>query len=285
MNIREQVLDWLHRTPNDLLLLENADLWLSYLRYEIPHKNSKGFGYSDKTIGKGWKILIAGVNLACSLNKISFNPLSPLYKTLNTKVSKDIRGYNPEQIQAIIKAFRDNIYCPKHSPANHSYYADFVEFRFLTGCRPSEAVALTFEDIVENNNRLYIRFNKRYVEGVLKKGLKNKKQSRYFPCNESLSALISGFQGEGLIFKGVRGGYINADNFNRRYWQPVINSLVSDGVLPVSIAFYDQRHCFGSLICRKTTDIKTVSSIMGNSPQTLYRYYLADDLDFSVPEF
>ncbi|MBL1210675.1 tyrosine-type recombinase/integrase [Geminocystis sp. GBBB08] len=288
LKICDTLWDWFYRSPHELLKLENADQWVRFLRCEITHKNTSKKGYSDKTIGTALRILKASINFGMELGKISHNPFTALYKSLDTDISKDIRGYNPEQIQGIITAFRDDIYCSKNSPYKHSRYADFIELRFLTGCRPSEAIALRGSDIITRNNRTYIQFNKRYVKGVLKQGLKNKRLSRLFPCNESLSALIhrlpSQLCGE-LLFTGVRGGYINSDTVNRRYWHPVIEGMVKDGLLPFTIPFYDQRHSFGSLICRKTSDIKTVASLMGNSPNTLYRYYLADDVDFIVPEF
>lgn len=287
LRLRNNLFDWFDRTPQELLLLNNADKWLQFLRYDIAHKSSHKLGFSDKTIATSLRILKASINFAMSLGKINSNPFVALYKTLDIKNTKDILGYSPEQIEAIISAFREDTYSHKCSGYKHSYYADLIEFRFLTGCRPSEVVALTGKDILVKNDRTYIKFNKRYVKGVLKQGLKNKKSYRLFPCNESLLKLVNNLscKNDELLFKGVRGGYVNADTVNRRYWTPVIEGLVSDGVLPFAIAFYDQRHTFGSIVCRKTTDIKTVASIMGNSPSTLYKYYLADDMDFDVPEF
>lgn len=288
LRLRNNLFDWFDRTPQELLLLNNADKWLQFLRCDIVHKGTNHKkGFSDKTIATSLRILKASINFAMSLGKIESNPFVALYRTLDIKNTKDILGYSPEQIQAIIQAFREDTYTHKCSGYKHSYYTDLIEFRFLTGCRPSEVVALTGKDILVKNDRTYINFNKRYVKGVLKLGLKNKRMSRLFPCNESLTNLLSNLscKGDELLFKGVRGGYVNADTVNRKYWSPVIEGLVIDGVLPYKINFYDQRHVFGSLISRKTIDITTLASIMGNSPSTLYKYYLADDMDFNVPEF
>lgn len=288
LQIRNNIKGWFDRTPPELLTLENADKFIHFLQCEISHKNSEKKGFSDKTIATGLRILKAGINFAFELGKVDHNPFVALYKSLNTSVSKEIQGYSPEQIQAIISAFQEDIYCSKFSGYKHSYYGDFILFRFLTGARPSEVVALTGGDIIMKNCKTFIMFNKRYVKGVLKQGLKNKKLSRLFPCNDSLRTLIEGLpcRGNGeLLFKSVRGGYINTDSVNKHYWHPVIEGLVRDGVLPFAIPFYDQRHTFGSLICRRTTDIKTVATLMGNSPSTLYKYYLADDPDFDIPEF
>ncbi|BAQ61637.1 phage integrase [Geminocystis sp. NIES-3708] len=272
--IRKRVATWLQKTPNELLKLDQADLWLNYLRYEIPH--SKGRGYSDKTIANSWSILITGINLAIAMKKISYNPLIPLSQTLNTKISKEIKSYSGEEIKIILQKFSE------------SYYRDFIEFRFLTGCRPSEAIALTTTDIIKKDNRTYILFNKRYVRGQLKEGLKNGKHSRLFPCNLDLQELINNITNPphnplNLLFPSPQGLYINTDNLSRRIWKPAIDELVANNQLPFYLPFYDCRHCFGSLILRKTSDIKTVSTIMGNSPQTLYKHYLADNLDFEVP--
>jgi len=124
------------------------------------------------------------------------------------------------------------------------------------------------------------------VNGHLKEGLKNGKPYRLFPVNEKLQTLLNRLPKHGkLLFTNPSGNYIDTSKVGSRFWNKVVKNLVTEGKLPFHIPFYDERHCFGSIVARQTTDIKTLATIMGNSPQTLYKNYLADDLDFDVPIF
>ena len=87
-----------------------------------------------------------------------------------------------------------------------------------------------------------------------------------------------------LIFNSPKLIYIDTNNFSRRIWKPLISKLVKENKIRFYTPFYDERHCFGSHVCRQTTDLKTVSYLMGNSPETLQKYYLSVDTNFEVPE-
>jgi integrase len=273
---------WLQRSPEKFLTVENLSDWVNYLRKDIPRLDNENKGYSDAYISSHLKILRASIYYAHSMGKITvdLNKVSLVCKLVKVKNQKEIKVYSREEINLIISTFRNN--------KNHAFYANLIQFRFLTGCRPSEAVALTWDDIlVSKEGKLVIRFCKRFAKGELKQGLKNKKPYRYFPCNEQLSDLINKMrltQHNYLIFPSLSGGYLNIDNLVKRHWNPVIDSLVVRGKLPYRIPFYDERHCFGTLICREINDLKTVSNLMGNSPEILQRHYLANDDLLVLPE-
>lgn len=270
--------DWCKRSPSRLLVPDKIDEWIIYLKKEIPRLD-KGKGYANSTIFTPMKIMRAAIYFAHDMNKIP--PPKNVAKAcslIQSKSKKEIRTYNAQEIALIIDSFRKN--------PRHSYYTSLVHFRFLTGCRPSEAIALTWDDIIYDDNRVYIRFNKRFSKGELKEGLKNNKPYRYFPCNNQLQLLINSFPrlSDYLIFPAVNGGYINCDNLAKRHWNIVLDGLVVLGKLKFRINFYDERHCFGTLVCRQTNDLQTVANIMGNSPTVLQKHYLANDLDFNIPE-
>lgn len=269
--------EWCDRSPLKLLFPEKVDEWIVYLKKEIPRLD-KGCGYADSTISSHVKILRSAIYFAHEMDKIPQPKiLAKACKLIKVTSKKEIKVYSKEEINLIIHTFRNN--------PNHSYYADLVYFRFLTGCRPSEAIALTWDDIIYNEDKTYIRFNKRFVDGILKEGLKNRKPFRYVPCNDQLQLLLSKIprRHSHLIFSAVQGGYIDNNNLAKRHWNIVLDGLVVIGKLKFRIPFYDERHCFGTLICRQVSDLKTVANIMGNSPEVLQKYYLANDNNFELP--
>lgn len=271
--------DWCARSSSRLLFPDKIDEWILYLKKEIPRLDNNGCGYADSTIFTNVKILRSAIYFAHDMGKIPKPQIvAKVCSLIKVNSKKEIKVYSREEIQLIISTFRHN--------RNHSYYADLVHFRFLTGCRPSEVIALTWDDIIYDENRTYIRFNKRYADGVLKQGLKDKKAFRYVPCNEQLQMLLGAIPRRHslLIFPAIKGGYIDTNNFAKRHWNIVLDGLVAIGKLKYRIPFYDERHCFGTLICRQVSDLRTVANIMGNSPDVLQKYYLANDDKFELPE-
>jgi len=215
------------------------------------------------------------------MRQVEFNPYSEIFRYLDRRKKKCIEAFSLDEVNVIINAF-----------ASHpifSYYQHFIEFRFLTGCRPSEAVALTWNDIITSYNRTSISFNKRYNAGELHHGTKNGMQQRIFPCNQQLQDLLARIprieNDLNLIFVGKRlKSYINHDRFSVEVWKPMVSQLHVDGLISKYLSFYDQRHTFGTHITRSGIDLKTTSSIMGNSPSVLMKHYLATNEDVVLPE-
>jgi len=67
---------------------------------------------------------------------------------------RDRRAFTKEERNTIIKAFYES------EKANECHAAPLIEFVFLTGCRPGEAFALRWQDVMLE--RGYIRFSKSY---------------------------------------------------------------------------------------------------------------------------
>lgn len=268
---------WISYNPK-FDLPENLQDFFFFLRKNIPHLNSDKKGYSDKYLASHLSILRSAIYLAKEFKQIdnTFN-IAELLKLLNTKKNKEIKVYSKDEIKLIIKE--------AYNFFDYFIYGAFIEFRFLTGARPSEVIPLTWKDLVERDNKLFISFHKRVTDGILKKGLKKKDDYRLFPINEQLKTFFSKLPKiNELIFVSPKGGWIDSHNFSNRQWKPLINKLVKEKKLKFYIPFYDERHCFGSHVCRQTKDLKTVSYVMGNSPQTLQKHYLSIDPDFKIPE-
>ncbi len=158
----------------------------------------------------------------------------------------------------------------------HNYYA----FLFYTGCRPSEAIALIWEDII--NDFEFIRFSKAIINAVgglqEVKGLKTQ-DSRLFPINNQLkNILINQIQEQpnnpqNRIFATQRGHFINSQNVKNRAWEPILSSLNIEYKKP-----YCTRHTFITLSLEAGMDIKDVTRLVGNSPVTTYKHYASTDI-------
>jgi integrase len=151
----------------------------------------------------------------------------------NWQQSPVAKAFTQEHQKAIIDWFDKN--------ANQ--YLDFIRFLFLTGCRPSEAVGLTWEQVhIDNtNNYGYILFDRsisfRGGIAIYNHGSKNNK-IRKFPINFELYILLTThprisnhpyvFTATGRNFdKGIKA-HVHLPTLIKSYWKPCMKSLGLD---------------------------------------------------------
>lgn len=129
--------------------------------------------------------LSACCNWAIKNNLITTNPFNGLANEIKIKKisteDNDINPFSKEEREAIIAAFKANSY--------YKHYANYVQFLFLTGARPSEVIALQWKHITNK----FISFEQAVVWSdkglVLKDGLKTQNK-RTFPVNAQLLGLL-----------------------------------------------------------------------------------------------
>lgn len=148
----------------------------------------------------------------------------------NWQQSPTAKAFTPDQQNAIIDWFE----------SNSSQYWSFIRFLFLTGCRPSEAVGLTWEQVnIDYANQTgFIRFDRsisfRSGTAVYNQGSKNNK-TRNFPLNKELIALLLClprvnscpyvFPATGRNFnKGIKA-HVHLPTLVKKHWQPCMESL------------------------------------------------------------
>jgi integrase len=191
----------------------------------------------------------------------------------------DINPFNLEERDRIILAFKENRY--------YKYYAPLIEFLFITGCRPSEAVALQWKHIVLDFTM--IRFEQAVVVSqsglTCKPGLKTQKK-RIFPINNRLAGLLKSIQpvdvsSEAKVFPSPEGKWIDMHNLSGRAWKVVLESL--DGVEYRKL--YQTRHTFITMALKNGVDVKDVATMVGNSPEIIYRHYAGQSRELFLPEF
>ncbi|MBE9138747.1 DUF3596 domain-containing protein [Nodosilinea sp. LEGE 07088] len=180
---------------------------------------------------------------------------------------------------------------------NYGFYAKFIEFLFLTGCRPSEGVALQWKHI--SQDCCSIHFKQAVViseDGlVCKEGLKTQKR-RIFPANAKLMALLKEIRPdnrskEDKVFPSPHGTWIDVHNLSNRGWKVVLSQLETIEYRNL----YQTRHTFITAALEtpitmpdgttRLLDAKDVAKLVGNSPETIYRHYAGASRHLTVPEF
>jgi integrase len=207
---------------------------------------------------------------------ISNNPFVGMSQKVKVAVKDEDEAINPfnkgEQEQ-IIAAFKRNIY--------YSHYTNYVSFLFMTGCRTSEAIGLTWGHI--NSNLTLITFSEAVVEGNRKDTKTHK--SRKFPINQSLKELLLSIKPNNPnpdtpVFKAPKGGLIDAHNFLNRAWKTVLSELD----IPYRPQ-YHTRHTFITNCLEAGVSVVQVAKWVGNSPEIIMKHYAGTIRQVQVPEF
>ncbi|KJH69406.1 hypothetical protein UH38_24100 [Aliterella atlantica CENA595] len=136
-------------------------------------------------------------------------------------------AFTEEERDAVINAFRRDV----RSGTNYNHYAPIVEFWFLTGCRPSEAVGLTWDKISKDCSSVTFNGSVQLIDGrhVWSSGSKNNK-TRIIATSPRLQALLQSIKHAdikpgALVFPSPTGKPINYDNFTRRAWNAVVDPI------------------------------------------------------------
>jgi integrase len=163
-------------------------------------------------------------NWLISRDIVTVNPFEKVLKTLpkdDWESNPKANAFTLENKQRVLDYFAI------HFPA----YRDFVEFLFLTGCRPSEAVGLTWEQVEFTDSNAVITFDRSisYRNGmaIYNQGSKNNK-SRKFPCNSRLTELLLArskmLDSQGYVF-GNAPKNLHYPNFVKRQWKQAMIEL------------------------------------------------------------
>ncbi len=205
----------------------------------------------------------------------------------------DRRAFSKIDRDTIIKAFYD-----ARSPSAKAL-AQLIEFYFLTGCRTSEALSLTWSDI--DLERHIIRFSKSLGRNTRKIKQTKTGEARlfYFSENSRLRELLLDAQSKDLgklVFPGRKGSFQStssigdkwrgdskkntlADGTEKTYHYPgVVTQLVRDGVIHGYLSPYHTRHTYITLTAHANAHnnnaLLHIASACGNSVDVILRHYL-----------
>jgi integrase len=144
-----------------------------------------------------------------------------------------------EQVIEAFKAHQDTWNGRGYTGFSYSHYAPIVEFWFLTGCRPSEAIGLRWAQVTEDCK--FVQFvgavSYCYGKKVEVEGSKNNK-TRRFPCSDRLRSLLQSIKPENcnpdtLVFPSPKGNTINYNNFCNTAWNQIVDPI-KPGTTPYS---------------------------------------------------
>ncbi len=136
-------------------------------------------------------------------------------------------AFSQEEMEQVIEAFRND----KRPGMTYQPYLPLVEFLFRVGCRPSEAIGLTWDNISSDCGTIYftgslVQIGNRRVRS---EGSKNNK-TRKIAVSSKLKALLLSIKPENpnpesLVFPSPNGESINYRNFSRRAWSSIVDPI------------------------------------------------------------
>ena len=151
-----------------------------------------------------------------------------------------------------------------------SKYHSFVYFRFWTGTRPSEAIALRWGDVDLRNRRIRIRRSRVLGEDGRPKTGRSK---RDVIIHEGLERVLRAHMPrrpapEDFVFTTPGGAPIDEANFVRREWLPALRAL---RIRPRP--FYNCRHTYISTLLAAGAKPLFVCRQTGTSPEMIEKHY------------
>ena len=179
-------------------------------------------------------------------------------------------AFSQEEMDQVIEAFRND----KRPGMNYRHYASLAEFLFRVGCRPSEAIGLTWGDITSDCSKIYFTGSIVQVgnQRVRSEGSKNNK-TRSLSTSQATQELLLRIRPEtpdsnAIVFPSPDGNAINYRNFSRRAWSSVVDPIKPD-TTP-----YSCRDTFITLQLLKGVPTGVVAKWCDTSVQMIERHYL-----------
>lgn len=223
---------------------------------------------------------------ACREKLVPVNPLTGLGVAYSSPAKRlSIEFWERPERDLIISYFQES--------SRLAPYAAFVEFLFLMGCRPSEALALTWGGVTEGCGR--VTFTEAVVAGskgksTLKKGLKTQASRTVRTGNRSRELLLSmqAQSSHDRLFLGPRGGPLSWKSFREKVWPFALQELNLPYKKP-----YSMRHTMITLALRgdpntdppiPALDVARVAAMVGNSASVIYKHYAGVSSMLTLPE-
>jgi integrase len=93
-------------------------------------------------------LLKAAFDYGIKQELIEVNPWADVVKRFKLSPKQKPKPFTIDEIQKILQAFKNSRY--------YSYYTDYVEFLFGTGCRTAEAIGLCWKHVNDDCSTLWI---------------------------------------------------------------------------------------------------------------------------------
>jgi integrase len=203
-------------------------------------------------------------------------------KADNTDEDGNVDIFKVAEVYRIIDALKTDEY--SRFKGTHSQYWRYVTFLWLTGCRPSEAIAMKWENV--DLNKKQVKFCEGQINAsgtiVKKKGTKTA-PSRVFPINDELHTLLislpSGNRQKGYVFTNKLGNAISQQALNG-VWRGLLDKMCIRYRVP-----YQLRHTMISYHANNDFPLHKLAALVGNSEEVIREHYLKLDIErISLPD-
>ncbi|MHC5915106.1 MAG: tyrosine-type recombinase/integrase [Nostoc sp.] len=279
--------DYVRKFANHIRTLPTKDA-----RQSIQIRDWLLANFSTETTKRVLTYISACCRWAVRSKLLPINPFDGLAAEIKNSKGKTstIDPFSVKERDAIIAAFEAH--------KLHKHYVPFVKILFYTGCRPGEAIALTWGNI--NVDCTAILFAESYDTQLnIRKTTKTGK-SRQFPCNARLRQLLLDIKPENppptaIVFPSPRGGLIDASSFTSQVWKGcksgkkiykgIVTQLVETGEVSRYRPPYNCRHTAITEMLRHGMPVQEVAHICGNSPLVIWKHYAGTLGNAEVPEF
>jgi integrase len=208
------------------------------------------------------------------------NPFIGLPILAPTKGAKRFKAFTPQDRETILAAFK------RDAPQ----YSNWVEFLFRVGCRPSEAAALTWRQIGPDRDSICIDAAYLASHGIRQETKTH--SERIIHCGPELKKLLNKIhrtrsQSSDLVFfsrSGRRVTPLNPNNFQRRWWNPIVTALAEAGEISCYLPQKNCRHTLATELLQSGVDVKTASGLLGNHPEVFLGSYAEQARILSLPD-
>ena len=203
------------------------------------------------------------------------------------EAEKDIIIWNDDELETILSSF---------DKAQNNFRLRFLIILAInTGCRVSELLGLKYNDIEESNLKICRQVSempkfKRGEKTIYELGidtLKSESSYRVIPLNNIVLReleLHRRWQRKDMLKNGYRTDYLFTTNNGSLYYRRNITTACNRYYKRIGVepkGFHTYRHTFGSIICRKGTEIQTAAALLGHSDiNVTAKYYI----NVSLPE-
>lgn len=192
---------------------------------------------------------------------IEVNPWKPLVKRVKVPPKQMPKPFTQEEIKAIVEGFKRDRY--------YSYYLEFIEFLFGTGCRTGEAIGLCWKHLNRDCSTVWIG------ESLSRKTRKATKtnRARTITLTRRLQSLLQSMKPQDCdlekpVFQSKRGKSIDDHNFRNRAWKSILAKADIEYRKP-----YNTRHTLISHALDRGMNPVAVAQLTGHDVQTLYENY------------
>jgi integrase len=204
-------------------------------------------------------LLRAGWQWAMGQGLVEVNPWADL--TVRNPPKQKDRPFTKDEVRRILEGFAESCY--------YKHYADYVRFKFGTGCRTGEANGLRWRHL--NQDCTVVWFGESHTHGQFKDTKTGK--AREVKLSPSLAEMLRArmpqdVDPDALVFPAPEGGPITEGNFSERGWAKVLEAQGVPYRTP-----YKTRHTFVSHALESGMNPVEVAAITGHDVKTLYKNY------------